>query len=247
MPIARVAEEASAGPRKGRTLRGARPRRDRADRSAARRLRHPHRRRAAPRAAARRATRWSSSAPPTGPPPGAIVFEAKDKKLSKNEAWAELNEAMAARAASFAVLVVAGEERVPVRARAAARVRGQQADRRGRPRGARRPRARGRLPARRGPSGDGPRLRPRGGCRRGPRHRGRGDLAAQAGAGDPLDPHRDQDQLGQGARRPRRDGRGARGEARPGSTRWSPRPRPRPSSPTGAAARSWSSRAPGRP
>jgi hypothetical protein len=48
-----------------------------------------------------------------GPAQGRIVFEAKDKKLSKNDAWKELNEAMAARAASFAVLVVAGEERVP--------------------------------------------------------------------------------------------------------------------------------------
>ena len=44
---------------------------------------------------------------------GRIVFEVKDKKLSKNQAWAELNEAMAARAAAFGVLVVAGEERVP--------------------------------------------------------------------------------------------------------------------------------------
>jgi hypothetical protein len=49
----------------------------------------------------------------SGPSQGRIVFEAKDKKLSKNDAWKELNEAMAARAASFAVLVVAGEERVP--------------------------------------------------------------------------------------------------------------------------------------
>lgn len=49
----------------------------------------------------------------TGPSQGRIVFEAKDKKLSKNQAWAELNEAMAARAASFGVLVVAGEERIP--------------------------------------------------------------------------------------------------------------------------------------
>jgi len=48
-----------------------------------------------------------------GPPLGRIVFEVKDKKLSKNVAWSELNEAMAARAASFGVLVVAGEERVP--------------------------------------------------------------------------------------------------------------------------------------
>jgi hypothetical protein len=48
-----------------------------------------------------------------GPASGRIVFEAKDKKLSKNDAWRELNEAMGARAASFGVLVVAGEERVP--------------------------------------------------------------------------------------------------------------------------------------
>jgi hypothetical protein len=44
---------------------------------------------------------------------GRVLFEVKDKKLSKNAAWAELNDGMAARAASFAVLVVAGEERVP--------------------------------------------------------------------------------------------------------------------------------------
>ena len=49
----------------------------------------------------------------SGPAEGRIIFEAKDKRLSKNEAWRELNEAMAARAASFAVLVVAGEDRVP--------------------------------------------------------------------------------------------------------------------------------------
>ncbi len=48
-----------------------------------------------------------------GPAAGRVVVEAKDKKLSKNDAWRELNEAMAARAASFGVLVVAGEERVP--------------------------------------------------------------------------------------------------------------------------------------
>ena len=48
-----------------------------------------------------------------GPATGRIVFEAKDKRLSKNAAWAELNEGMAARAAAFGVLVVAGEDRVP--------------------------------------------------------------------------------------------------------------------------------------
>jgi hypothetical protein len=49
----------------------------------------------------------------TGPACGRIVFESKDRKLSKNEAWRELNDAMAARAASFGVLVVAGEDRIP--------------------------------------------------------------------------------------------------------------------------------------
>jgi hypothetical protein len=48
-----------------------------------------------------------------GPSAGRIVFEAKDKRLSKNQAWTELNESMAARAASYGVLVVAGEDRVP--------------------------------------------------------------------------------------------------------------------------------------
>ncbi len=48
-----------------------------------------------------------------GPAAGRIVFEAKDKRLSKNQAWTELNEAMSARAAGFGVLVVAGDERVP--------------------------------------------------------------------------------------------------------------------------------------
>jgi hypothetical protein len=48
-----------------------------------------------------------------GPGSGRVVFEAKDKRLSKNDAWRELNEAMGARAASFGVLVVAGEDRVP--------------------------------------------------------------------------------------------------------------------------------------
>jgi hypothetical protein len=44
---------------------------------------------------------------------GRIVFEAKDKQLTKNKAWTELNGAMDARAASFAILVVAGDENVP--------------------------------------------------------------------------------------------------------------------------------------
>lgn len=48
-----------------------------------------------------------------GPSNGRIVFECKDKQLSKRVAWDELNAAMAARAASFGVLVVAGDERIP--------------------------------------------------------------------------------------------------------------------------------------
>jgi hypothetical protein len=49
-----------------------------------------------------------------GPAAGRIVFEAKDaERLSKNKAWSYLNEGMEKRAASFAVLVVAGEDRIP--------------------------------------------------------------------------------------------------------------------------------------
>ena len=44
---------------------------------------------------------------------GRVVFEAKDNQLTKNKAWSELNAAMTARAASFGVLVVAGEDNVP--------------------------------------------------------------------------------------------------------------------------------------
>jgi len=42
-----------------------------------------------------------------------IVFEAKNKKLSKNDAWTELNACMAERDATYAVLVVAGDDKVP--------------------------------------------------------------------------------------------------------------------------------------
>jgi hypothetical protein len=50
-----------------------------------------------------------------GPAAGRVLFEAKDKKLSRNDAWRELNDGMAARAATFGVLVVAGGERIPAR------------------------------------------------------------------------------------------------------------------------------------
>ena len=48
-------------------------------------------------------------------PVGKIVFEAKDKPLTKPAAWKELDEAMAARAADFAVMVCAGADRIPSR------------------------------------------------------------------------------------------------------------------------------------
>ena len=51
-----------------------------------------------------------------GPAAGRILFEAKvGKRMSRNDAWRYLNECMTARAASFAVLVVAGDDRVPAR------------------------------------------------------------------------------------------------------------------------------------
>ncbi len=42
-----------------------------------------------------------------------VVFEAKNRKLSKNDAWSELNSAMAERDAVYGVLVVAGDDKLP--------------------------------------------------------------------------------------------------------------------------------------
>lgn len=50
-----------------------------------------------------------------GPPRGRIVFEAKDRKLSKNAAIDELDGALQTRAADFAVLVVPSEDELPAR------------------------------------------------------------------------------------------------------------------------------------
>ena len=50
-----------------------------------------------------------------GPARGRIVFEAKTKKLSKNEAVAELDAALAGRGAEYAVLVVPAEDKRPAR------------------------------------------------------------------------------------------------------------------------------------
>jgi hypothetical protein len=46
---------------------------------------------------------------------GRIVFEDKDDQLSRNQAWGELNAALAERDADFAVLVVAGEQNIPAK------------------------------------------------------------------------------------------------------------------------------------
>ena len=50
-----------------------------------------------------------------GPARGKIVFEAKNSKLSKNEALAELDGALETRAADYAVLVVSSESKLPAR------------------------------------------------------------------------------------------------------------------------------------
>ncbi len=48
-----------------------------------------------------------------GSPVATIVFEAKNKRLSKNDAWAEMNGCMGERDAVYAVLVVAGDDKIP--------------------------------------------------------------------------------------------------------------------------------------
>ena len=50
-----------------------------------------------------------------GPARGKIVFEAKNSRLSKNEALAELDGAMETRAADYGVLVVSAEVKLPAR------------------------------------------------------------------------------------------------------------------------------------
>ncbi|HWC26931.1 MAG TPA: hypothetical protein VG474_10135, partial [Solirubrobacteraceae bacterium] len=50
-----------------------------------------------------------------GPARGKVVFEAKNKRLSRNEALAELDGAIETRAADYAVLVVPGDDKLPAR------------------------------------------------------------------------------------------------------------------------------------
>jgi hypothetical protein len=49
----------------------------------------------------------------TGASIATAVYEAKNRKLSKNEAWIELNAAMAERDAAYGVLIVAGDDKLP--------------------------------------------------------------------------------------------------------------------------------------
>ena len=51
----------------------------------------------------------------SGPDRGRIVFEAKDKRLSKPEFYSDLDESMKQRDADYAVLVVPGPEDVPAK------------------------------------------------------------------------------------------------------------------------------------
>ena len=64
---------------------------------------------------ARPATSWSGSTRARRPARGRIVFEAKNRQLTRPKALAELGEALAERDAQFAVLVVPTEEKVPAR------------------------------------------------------------------------------------------------------------------------------------
>jgi len=50
-----------------------------------------------------------------GPAKARVIFEAKDKKLSRNDAWQELDAELEGRDASFAVLVVSGTSKLPAR------------------------------------------------------------------------------------------------------------------------------------
>jgi hypothetical protein len=51
----------------------------------------------------------------SGPARGRIVFEAKDRKLSKNGALEELDQAIETRGADYGVLVVPSEDELPAR------------------------------------------------------------------------------------------------------------------------------------
>ena len=171
----------------GARLRGARPRRDRADRRARAATAATHTGGEQAEGGGKKGDTLVELGAAEGPAAGRIVFEAKDKKLSKNEAWAELNEAMAARAAAFGVLVVAGEESVPAGREQLHEYEGNKlivAVDRDEPDGLALETAYRLAAARRD---DGARPRPPGRRRRRPRRRRGGGLDPEAGPGDPLD------------------------------------------------------------
>jgi hypothetical protein len=60
----------------------------------------------------------------SGRPRGRIVFEAKNSKRSRNEALAELDEAMNQRGADYAVWVVPSEDKLPARSTALREING---------------------------------------------------------------------------------------------------------------------------
>ena len=222
----RVAEAEEAGHAEGLQLRGGRLRRRLRGSRRTRRLRHPHRRRGrrGRRQEGRRPGRARRRRRPGGGP---------DRLRGQGQ------EALQERGLEGAQRGDGGARRLlrrprrrrrgagPRRSRAAPRVRGQQADRRGRPRGARlasRSRVAYRLAAARVSMArdrdltvDAAEVRA---VDRG------GDLVPQAGAGDPLGADRHQDLLRQGQDRPRRDGRRRSRRSSSGSTRSSPRPTP---------------------
>ena len=107
----------------------------------------------------------------TGSGLATVVFEAKNKKLSKNDAWTELNGCMSERDADLRRARRRRRGQGPLRPRGADRVPGQQDHRRARPRGAGPARAAARLPLRASAGAGGERERPRG--RRGRRARRR--------------------------------------------------------------------------
>ena len=129
-PTRRVAEAEEAGTRKGRSFEERVHDAIERDRRGARRRRPPRRRRAGPRAAARRATPLVELGAGDGPAAGRVVFEAKDSRLSQERrlARAQRRDGRARRR----LRRPGGRRRRqgPRRTRAAARVRGQQDDRR---------------------------------------------------------------------------------------------------------------------
>ena len=161
-----------------------------------------------------------------GPAMGRVVFEVKDKKLSKNIAWQELNEAMAARAASYGVLVVAGEERVPAGREQLREYEGNKlivAVDREEPESLalsvayRLAAARVSMARDRDLTVDAAEVRA---------VAEEAIVVPAAGAGDQVDPDGHPDVIREGRERARRDGRGGRARSSSGSTLWSRRPTP---------------------